>query len=422
MNSIDELNNNFKNYVDEDSFKKSIVSAINKADTIEELLILKWHYRLVLHPKNNYEKKFNFKKKIESFSNKKALSNTKAIIDDIINDFTLEQIMQKYNITRQSIKKVVIEYLKSNNYNDVILDKLDIFKIPIVPDHDRELVKAVTAINMFINSECCTGRKIQSKFNCSFEEVYRYLAVLETNRHPLYDKYMSLYNKSIALNTSKRDEQYNFKKKAELNKILKSYTALNSKEVLNILSRPSSNEFKYFCLSYGFNTHILKEMLKDDESLMYKLSFNKSNIIEIYNHYVDKYKELAREVIGQIIMLNKNGFKEYIDLYDYYSKTKFDLKALARLASGSDDIKYNTIILQYIDKLAANFKEINNRTIATLRQKRIMSFGKESISFNNTDLVKAVESINDNDMPMQSGVLYYAIKRQVAKEKVKKKD
>ena len=50
-----------------------------------------------------------------------------------------------------------------------------------------------------------------------------------------------------------------------------------------------------------------------------------------------------------------------------------------------------------------------------------MSFGKESINFTKSDLVKAMESINENEMPKQSGVLYYAIKRQVELKNTKSK-
>ena len=418
MNDINELITKSEEYINKTEINDTILNAMNNAKTIEELLVLKWHYRRNLFSK---ARKNIFYEKIERICYRKSLSNSASIIEDLINDFTLEQIMQKYNITRQSIKRVVIDYLETNNYNDTILEKLNIFKKPFVPEHDRELVIATAAINMFINNGCYTGVKIHSKFNCCREEVFQYLSILETNEHPIYYKYMALYKKTIALRVSEKDEQYNAKKKDELSEKLKSYTSLNPLEVIDILSKPSSNEFKYFCLSYGFNTHILKEMLKDDNSLMYKLSYAKSNIVNIYNQYVDKYKELAIEVIRQIIILNRKGFKEHFDLYDYYSKTRFNLKELARLASGFNDIRNNTIILQYLDKFAPYFKEINDRTIATLRQTGVMSFDKESINFTKSDLVKAMESINENEMPKQSGVLYYAIKRQVELKNTKSK-
>lgn len=123
------------------------------------------------------------------------------------------------------------------------------------------------------------------------------------------------------------------------------------------------------------------------------------------------------------IILSKDKFKKPLDLYDYYTTTKFDFKSLGRASLSFNDIKNNKLILQYIDKFPDVFAGYDDKRIRLLKQTNILSCCNDSIRFTNIDLTKALEDINEKNLPKENGVLYYAIKRQVDLRdiKVKKK-
>lgn len=165
-------------------------------------------------------------------------------------------------------------------------------------------------------------------------------------------------------------------------------------------------------------------MLNANPNLKYVLANKKENITDIYKQLIIKYKELARDVIKEIIILSKDNFKKPFNLYNYYINTGFDFRKLASFALSFKNIKGRKLILQYFERFQDIFYNADDRYINSLKQRYIISCANESIGFTNNDLTKALEDIKDKDLPTQKSVLYYAIKRQIELRdvRVKKKE
>lgn len=426
MENITELNDKINNILSKEELQTFILTAIGNSNTIEELLILNWHFNKVSDTRFSHSIYTLFAENLERISYNNALSNATLIIEDLINGYPLKHIMDKYNTTRQSIKKVVINYLESNNYNDKILDIIPKLNNFIIPEHDREFLMAKVAVKMFVENNCFSLPSIYKKFECLYGITNKYLSILETSNHPLYKQYIKGRDEKIRKVSSMVSREIH-RKDNEVKKKKISYVGnLDSKEILDILTNTYKEEFREFCMYYNFDYDILKQMLRDDENLKYLFASNAGNeegIREIYNQQIIKYKALIKYVIKKIIILNKDKFKKPLDLYDYYTTTKFDFKSLGRASLSFNDIKNNKLILQYIDKFPDVFAGYDDKRIRLLKQTNILSCCNDSIRFTNIDLTKALEDINEKNLPKENGMLYYAIKRQVDLRdiKVKKK-
>ncbi len=375
MDNINELYERFNDLLPKEYIYSNFMQIMNNANTIEQLLILKWHFSKI-YPFFFFKKKIEpFYKNVERITYTNAISNSNSIITDLINDQSLEQIKDRYNVTTEAIERIVINYLESDNYDERILDKIDLFKQQTIPEHDRGLIIAKKAIQMFIAKKCYVGYKVEKEFACSLKELSKYLKILESAKHPLFTQYMKLNREYISARISKHTDKE--KSPEENNNILN----LDSESILEILSNTSNRTFINFCLHYGFDTRFLLQILKDDKSLKYRLANEKENIPAIYNQYVNKYKEFIRTVIMEIIMLSKDNFRKPLDLYGYYTKTNINFKDLAKLAINFKDINKNKLILQYSEKFQSIFEEVDQRQIDCLKQSRIMSCIKDNIVF-----------------------------------------
>lgn len=425
MQNLTELINAANKNLSKDNLKNAIIKSMDNVDNIEELLILKWHLGKVFLPNIAIEKETNFPLKIENICYKKALKNSSSIIEDIIKDYSMEQLVDKYNVTRESIIRIVANYLETNNYDKKILSKLKKFNKVFVPEHDRETICATTAIKMFIDNKCYTTPQIYTKFNCTYQEVDRYLKILGNVNNSLYEKYLSLNKESIANDRSIATKRKNIREREKFNNVVASYGSLSPNEVREVLSNPTSKSFAYFCIYYGFNKEILKQLLIDNEDLIDLLvsTNNKETMIAIYNQYISNYKTLFKQIIREIIMLNKDGFTKPLNLYKYYSKTKFDIKTFTKLSSAFTDIKNRNLLLRYLDHFFSILEAIDQNTLNSLKEKNMLSCCKDTITYTNEDLSGALADIKEKGMPLQKGVLYCALKKQIDLKdgKVKKK-
>ena len=137
--------------------KDKILSAMNNASSIEELLILKWHFEKIFVLKYSNIKNKVLAENIERISYNRALVNSKLIIEYLLNNYSLEQIRDKYDVTRESVKRIVTSYLDSNDYDEMVLEKIDIFKDPVKEEQDREFITAKAAVMMFIKNNLLLG-------------------------------------------------------------------------------------------------------------------------------------------------------------------------------------------------------------------------------------------------------------------------
>lgn len=416
LENISELENRINSILSKDELQVSILTAMEKVNTIEELLVLKWQFTKYVCTNFSSNKYVIFSENLERISYNNALVNETLIIEDLINGASLKQIMDKYNVTRESIKKIIVTHLETDNYDERLLDLISKFETNIIPEHDREFIIAKVAVTMFVESKCFSSTLIYKKFGCTYSSTFKYLNILEATNHPLYKQYIRSrdeYRRKISSDISKETRRKDYEERRNKIDYIKD---LDSKGILELLSDPYKEEFLHFCLYYNIDTDILKQMLRDDENLKYLFASKASqeeSIREIYNQQIIKYKALIKYVIKKIIILSKDKFKKPLDLYDYYTTTKFDFKSLGRASLSFNDIKNNKLILQYIDKFPDVFAGYDDKRIRLLKQTNILSCCNDSIRFTNIDLTKALEDINEKNLPKENGVLYYAIKRQV---------
>lgn len=423
MEFIDELIDKTNKIFSQDEMTKAILKSFDTANTIEELLILRWHLGRVFYPSVIDVKNDNisFSKNIERISYNNALKNKEYIIDDLLGGASLSKIKDQYNTTREALNRLIINYLNTANYKEEILSRIESFNEPFVPQHDRDFLIAKAAIKMFIDNKCYTSTKAYKKFACPISQTFKYLNILEVQKHPLYIKYTLLNKKELSTNTTNVDNRTHHKEKEEHKKEINKIGAFSYEKILDILTNYNSKDFLNYCLYYGFDSFILKELLRDNINLRAELAkaSNKEMTINIYDKYVNRYKVIIKSVIKDIIILSKDRFKKPLDLYKYYEKTCFNIKILARLAESFSDIKNNTLILQYLNKFPSVLEEVTRRNLPALKQKGVFSCCEDSISFSYSEFNRALSDIDEKGIPLVKGVLYGSIKRQIQLKDVK---
>ena len=274
MNNTVELNNKLNTYLDDEVIDKTILDAMNKASTIEELLIIKWQSKL--RKVNRALRNKILHKNIERISYNNALENASAIIYDLINNNSLESIKNKYNVTTSSIKNLVTTYLLKGKYKDELLKNNILFNETINPNQDRELLSARVAIKLFIDNGCYTNKTVCSKFSCKAEEYYKYVHILNAKNDPLYKEFEKL-NKAYTtyLHTEAKSEYYN-KLREVKRKNIENVSTMDPSSILEILSSPNIEDRNYinFCIYYGLNSRVLQQLLNDNDDLKYELTSN----------------------------------------------------------------------------------------------------------------------------------------------------
>lgn len=399
-----------------DELRDLILNAMVNTNTIEELLILKWHLGKAFYPSVIDVKNDNtsFFKNIERISYNNALKNKEYIIEDLLGGISLSKIKDQYNTTREALNRLIINYLNTVNYQEKILSRIEVFNEPFVPQHDRDFLIAKAAIKMFIDNGCYTSTKAYKKFACPIYQTFKYLNILEVQKHPLYIEYSLLNKKELSTNTTNVDNRTHRKEKEVREKKINKVSSFSYEKILDILTNHNSEEFINYCLYYSFDSSVLKELLRDNKNLRFELakSSDKEMIINIYDEYVSRYKVIIKSVIRDIIVLSKDKFNKPLDLYKYYEKTSFNLKILARLAESFSDIKNNMLILQYFNRFPSVFEEVTRSDLSAIKQKGVISSCKDSISFSYGEFNRALSNIEEKGMPLVKGVLYGSIKRQ----------
>ena len=141
MNSLHELSLKIETVLTKKELKKAILSAMDKADSIEELLILKWHFNKSLKKTFCTIKKEIFYKNVERIAYQNALNNNQAIIEDLKNGKAIEKIEDNYNTTASAIKRILINCLE-NGEDDVLELVPKVVNINILPEQDRDFLRS----------------------------------------------------------------------------------------------------------------------------------------------------------------------------------------------------------------------------------------------------------------------------------------
>ena len=124
------------------------------------------------------------------------------------------------------------------------------------------------------------------------------------------------------------------------------------------------------------------------------------------------YRKVIEEVIRDMKLLSKNDFKSPLDLYKYYSNN-YNLLYLAKIAKELPDLKNNTLLLSYVEKLSSLFVYLDEKSLNKIKLEGNMFCLSENINFTRPEFVKALKDIEDKGMPLLKGVLFGSIKRQI---------
>ena len=410
MNSLHELSLKIETVLTKKELKKAILSAMDKADSIEELLILKWHFNKSLKKTFCTIKKEIFYKNVERIAYQNALNNNQAIIEDLKNGFAIEEIEDNYNTTASAIKRILINCLE-NGEDDVLELVPKVVNINILPEQDRDFLCAKTTINMFIQANTVNIKETKAKFYSPEIDYNNYIAILENRNHPLFFQFQKLnqehFSKTYKIRTNMNIEAEEKRKNKRIAEIIE----LEPQEIIKILSNVDTEEFELFCKAFNLSVRFFTNLIISNSTIKYEFT-NKDTIREIYAKYKLEYKEIIEKVIEEICSLKESEFKEPLNLYEYYSHNSIDINYLARMALDYSDIKYRSLILKYIDIFKDPFSPINESAIESTKRIGIISCCSSSIKFTTSDITKAFKDMNEKDLPYIKGVLYGAIKKQ----------
>ena len=404
----------------EEKIKNDLLKKMNNATSIEELLDLKWQFTKIFYTRYYTVKALTFYKNVERIAYVNALRNITNIVNDLINNKSIEEIKDKYNTTLKSIKKMFNLYSNNGAYQDRTLEmvnKMNATKEDEKVNHDLDFLCAKTALQLFIDNDVYNADDAKEKAHVNSTDYSFYLNLLKDKKHPLYDKYhnISIKHKSMLYKAFYR------KKQAETNESIEISNYTN-RELISILSNSHSQEFINFTAYYNLNNIVFSSILKMNKNLIYEIANNRENIWYIYNYYVDLYRQVAEEVIRDIKLLSKDKFKEPLDLYKYYSNN-YNLLYIAKIAKELPNLKNSTLILRYVEKFYSLFEVLNEKELNIIKLKGQLLCLSKNITFTNSDLKNAVNDIEEKGMPLLKGILYGSIKRQkeLKDAKVRKK-
>lgn len=402
-----------KLYLKDNSVKNNEISFVEHANNLEELLMIKW---MACGNKDINYSNNSFMNDTLTMVYRNARDNFNEIVDDLKTGMSLTEVKKKYLITSLDFKKIVKECLNDSTNSDILNISISNKELFIPKKEDIDFILASVAFNIYLKYKCFLTSDIEKKLNCKCSEFTKYLRIIETKDKDVYNHFMEKRKKEKGEMFSKRSTEA---LQCIRENIFENLDNSNSDDILQILSNPKSLRFNYFCQKYNLNIKILANLLKIDPLIGDLIASNIDNINSIYNYYVIKYENLIKKVIDDILELKESSYKVPFDLYEYYSNTDVNIYNVSRLALGYQ-IDNNNVILEYLNNHNDLFLGIDEKRIIGLKTVGIITCCGDSISFNNKQMNAALADINEKKLPHIKGVIYYAIRRQLDKDKVKK--
>lgn len=403
-----------KLYLKDNSIKNNEISFAEQANDLEELLMIKW---MACGDKDINYSNNSFMNDTLTMVYRNARGNFNEIVDDLKTGMSLTEVKKKYLITSLDFKEIVKECLNDSTNSDILNISISNKELFTSKKEDIEFILASVAFNIYLKYKCFLTSDIEEKLNCKCSEFTKYLRIVETKDKDVYNRFMGKRKKEKSEIFSKRSTEV---LKCTRENIFDNLDSSNSDDILQIFSNPKSLRFNYFCQKYNLNIKILANLLKIDPLIGDLIASNIDNINSIYNYYVIKYENLIKKVIDDILELKENSYKVPFDLYEYYSNTDVNIYNVARLALGYQ-IDNNNVILEYINNHNDLFLGIDEKGMIGLKTVGIITCCGDSISFNNKQMNDALADINEKKLPHIKGVIYYAIRRQLDKDKDKVK-
>lgn len=397
------------------------------AKTKEELLLTYWK---VIKYKNEFEKyeiletfkrAYNMLDKIEIkelnvidnllltyskgndiYSKALEICEENDLIIDNINEIIDEEISKDKNSSQYKIILNKINYLLNKG---IILSKT-------LKEQNIDYSIAKKTIKIYIASSIDNIENFVKLTSCSRKWLNTALEILEVKKHPLYYEYLKMKEEKYLAKREISDKEKYYRIDQ---KLTEKVTNLSKEDIIQLFNGKNKKELKKFCLLNNININLITTLTIVEPNFL-------SEFIEdfsIYFVYEEQYKNLIRKVIEDIKEASSPKSKTGFDLYQYYLTTNLSLERLSSIALTFNDIEDKTIIRKYIEKNENLLELIDERRLKSLSQTNHITNGNATILFTNNEIKRAIDDINDKNMPLNKGTLYGAIKQQ--KELVKKK-
>ena len=407
--------------------KDKYFNFFKNAKTKEELLLIYWK---VIKYKNEFEKyeiletfkrAYNMLDKIEIkelnvidnllltyskgndiYSKALEICEENDLIIDNINEIIDEEISKDKNSSQYKIILNKINYLLNKG---IILSKT-------LKEQNIDYSIAKKTIKIYIASSIDNIKNFVKLTSCSRKWLYTATEILEVKKHPLYYEFLKMKEEKYLAKREISDKEKYYKIDQ---KLTEKVTNLSEEDIIQLFNRKNKKELKKFCLLNNINITLITTLTIVEPNFLNEFIKDFS----IYFVYEEQYKNIIRKVIEEIKEANSPKSKDGFDLYKYYLKTSLSLERLSSIALTFNDIEDKTIIRKYIEKNGNLLEIIDERRLKSLSQTNHITNGNDTILFTKNEIKKAINDINAQNMPLNKGTIYGAIKHQ--KELVKKK-
>ena len=245
--------------------------------------------------------------------------------------------------------------------------------------------------------------------------IYRKaLEILRPKDHPLYLRCLELKNASLKRRANIRTENAVRISEGFRDYIKQNIASMSDQETIAFLkNRNNRHELALYCNMYGFKTNALAFFLQMDSTLAEQLTFaeDKKAVYDLYQTY---YVNILNEMGEELAKIYRFKLKRPLNAYDYAVRYNLDVKDLAFVGYSLSGVKNLNLIRQYVDSNPQLFEPITPSTVEVLSQTNKLTCGGTAISFEKSDLYKAIDEIKEHNYPFNLGVLYGAIKHQKA--------
>ena len=159
----------------EEMVKNNFLVSMNNASSIEELLILKRKFTEIFYTRFYNIKLSTFYYNVERLAYINALRNISNIVNDLVNNKSIEEIIDKYNTTLISIKKMFNIYSKNGVYQDKmlkIINEINSLTIKEELNYDLDFICAKTAVQLFIDNDVYNEDDALKKYMLIIKTMY----------------------------------------------------------------------------------------------------------------------------------------------------------------------------------------------------------------------------------------------------------
>ncbi|HIS38831.1 MAG TPA: hypothetical protein IAB45_04895 [Candidatus Onthousia faecavium] len=336
--------------------------------------------------------------------------------------YTLE-LCEKLDVTPNNLVKVITDFNADDERTDLSYKctlneiKFEIENKMILDYKTRKenrnygIAKATVRYFLSVAKTPEEFSEITSKYNGAY---YKALKILKPKDHPLYLRCLELKNAFLKDMANKRTRALIRGSENVRDSIKQRIASMSDQETIAFLKKRNNNhDLALYCNMNGFKTNALIFFLQADETLAEQLTFaeDKKAVYDLYQTY---YVNILNEMGEELAKIYRFKLKRPLNAYDYAVRYNLDVKDLAFVGYSLRGVKNLNLIRQYVDSNPQLFEPITPSTVEVLSQTNKLTCGGTAISFEKSDLYKAIDEIKEHSYPFNLGVLYGAIKHQKA--------